>query len=80
MCIKFYNLLYYYLLFVYLIFYLCLIIMGVIFQLVRGSIGGVIERYALFETAELFGKRYSVGEVLRGLICANLLYPASRNS
>ncbi|VDK40920.1 unnamed protein product [Taenia asiatica] len=48
-------------------------------ELVRGSLRDTMKRNSLFDTKDLFGKRYSVGKVLRSLICANLLYPVSED-
>ncbi|KAL5104359.1 Phosphatidylinositol N-acetylglucosaminyltransferase subunit Q [Taenia crassiceps] len=48
-------------------------------ELVRGSLRDSVKRNSLFDTKDLFGKRYSAGKVLKSLVCANLLYPVSEN-
>lgn len=48
-------------------------------ELVRGSLRDTVKRHSLFDTEKLFGKRYTVGTVLKRLVCANLLYPLSED-
>nr|CDS29491.1 phosphatidylinositol [Hymenolepis microstoma] len=46
-------------------------------ELARGSFQKILKENTLFDTNGLFGRRYSVGEIVKSLICANLLYPLS---
>ncbi|VDN97095.1 unnamed protein product, partial [Rodentolepis nana] len=49
-------------------------------ELSRGSFGNIMKENILFDTNGLFGRRYSVGEIVKSLICANLLYPLSEKN